>query len=168
MKEDLSFKVNVDKESFVFPSDQMDQSQIHQLDHQHFQLRVAHSHYNAKLVSLQIDKGIVCLQVGRKKKVIQIEEPLSRLIHQLGFNKSKSLYDDALLAPMPGLVLDIRVHPGQSINKGDHLITLEAMKMENILRSQHSGIVKEIKIKVSEKVEKNQTLILFELPENGI
>lgn len=168
MKKHLSFKVNVDKDSFVFHSDQMDQSQIHQMDLQQYQLRVANAHYNAKLLSLKLDEGIVCLHVGRKKKVIQIEEPLSQLIQQLGFNKSKSLYDDALIAPMPGLVLDIRVRPGQKINKGDHLITLEAMKMENILRSQHSGVIKEIKIKVSEKVEKNQTMILFELPEDGI
>lgn len=166
MKDHLPFKVHCNQESFTFPSDQLTQCELHQLSPDQYQLRIGHLHYNAQLIDIQEETGIIQIKVGRKKKVIQIESPLTQLITQLGFNKSKSLYGDALLAPMPGLVLDILVAKGQSVNKGDHLITLEAMKMENILRSQHSGIIKEIKIIVSDKVEKNQTLILFESPDD--
>lgn len=168
MKEYSNFKVLCDKETHYFNADVLQQSEMHQLSGDLYQLRIGHSHYNARLLDIQLETGIICLKVGRKKKVIQIENHLSQLINRLGFNKSKSLYGDALLAPMPGLVLDVVVKPGQQVNKGDHLITLEAMKMENILRSQHAGVIKEIKINISDKVEKNQTLILFESPENEL
>jgi biotin carboxyl carrier protein len=67
-----------------------------------------------------------------------------------------------LKAPMPGLVLKIEVEPGQHIKKGDGLVIVEAMKMENELKAAASGVVKEIKIKPRQSVEKNQILIIFE------
>ena len=64
-------------------------------------------------------------------------------------------------APMPGLILDIKVRPGQEVKKGDPILILEAMKMENILKSPGDGVVKEIKVQTRQNVEKNQVLILF-------
>ena len=64
-------------------------------------------------------------------------------------------------APMPGLILEIKVQPGQEVKKGDPIMILEAMKMENILKSPGDGIVREIKVVEKQNVEKNQILILF-------
>jgi len=66
---------------------------------------------------------------------------------------------DHVKAPMPGLVLDILVEVGQTINKGDNLLVLEAMKMENIIKASGTGIVKNIKVNKKDAVEKNQLLI---------
>ena len=63
---------------------------------------------------------------------------------------------------MPGLVLSIMVRVGDSVKKGQGLMVLEAMKMENIIKSPSDGIVKSIYIKKSDAVEKNQVLIKFE------
>ena len=68
----------------------------------------------------------------------------------------------ALKAPMPGLVLQIEVAVGQHFKKGDGLAIIEAMKMENELKAHSSGIVREIRVKPGEPVEKNQVLIIFE------
>ncbi|HNM32873.1 MAG TPA: biotin/lipoyl-binding protein, partial [Chitinophagales bacterium] len=65
-------------------------------------------------------------------------------------------------APMPGLVLDILVEAGQAVNKGDNLIILEAMKMENIIKASGSGTVKSIHVQKKDAVEKNQLLIEME------
>jgi biotin carboxyl carrier protein len=62
-------------------------------------------------------------------------------------------------APMPGLVLKIMVEPGQPISKGDALVILEAMKMENILKAPSDGIVKKILVTKGDKVEKNQIMV---------
>ena len=64
-------------------------------------------------------------------------------------------------APMPGLILDIKVEVGQEVKKGDPILILEAMKMENILKSPGDGIVKAIKVKVKDNVEKGQLLLEF-------
>jgi biotin carboxyl carrier protein len=67
-----------------------------------------------------------------------------------------------LKAPMPGLVLKVEVRIGQHVKKGDGLIIVEAMKMENELKAHSPATVKEIKVRSGEAVEKNQVLIVFE------
>jgi biotin carboxyl carrier protein len=63
---------------------------------------------------------------------------------------------------MPGMVLKILVVPGQQINKGDGLVILEAMKMENILKAASPAIVKAIKVNERTAVEKGTVLIELE------
>ena len=64
-------------------------------------------------------------------------------------------------APMPGLIIDLKVKIGDSVKTGDQLLILEAMKMENILKAQGEGIVKNVKVKKGDSVEKGQVLIEF-------
>jgi biotin carboxyl carrier protein len=63
---------------------------------------------------------------------------------------------------MPGMVLDVKVTEGDAVKKGDALLVLEAMKMENIIRSTGAGVVKKIHVKKGVAVEKSQVLIRFE------
>ena len=65
-------------------------------------------------------------------------------------------------APMPGLVLDIMIKPGQTIEKGTPLLILEAMKMENVLKSEGDGVVKSIEVIKTQAVDKGQILIEME------
>ncbi len=65
-------------------------------------------------------------------------------------------------APMPALVVGIEVKVGDSVEEGQGLIVLEAMKMENELRSHRAGVVKEIRAVKGKTVEKNDLLIVLE------
>jgi biotin carboxyl carrier protein len=67
-----------------------------------------------------------------------------------------------LKAPMPGRVVGLSIQVGQEINVGDPLLTLEAMKMENVLKAEGTGVVKEIKVNTQDVVEKGAVLIEFE------
>ena len=64
-----------------------------------------------------------------------------------------------LKAPMPGLVVAVPVTEGQEVKKGQVLIILESMKMQNELKSPRDGIVDRIKVKAGESVEQKQTLL---------
>jgi biotin carboxyl carrier protein len=66
-----------------------------------------------------------------------------------------------LKAPMPGLVLRTFIKEGDAIGKGDNVLILEAMKMENIIKAPADAVVKTVKINPGEKVEKGQVLITF-------
>jgi len=68
----------------------------------------------------------------------------------------------SLKAPMPGLVIKVEVKVGQHVKRGDGLVIVEAMKMENELKAHAPAIIKEIKVQAGQAVEKNQILILFE------
>ena len=63
---------------------------------------------------------------------------------------------------MPGLILEILVTKSVTVKKGDPIIILEAMKMENILTSPIDGVIKNIEVKAQQTVEKNNVLISFE------
>jgi biotin carboxyl carrier protein len=64
-----------------------------------------------------------------------------------------------LKAPMPGLVVAIPVEEGQEIKKGQVLLILESMKMQNELKSPRDGIINRIKVKAGESVEQKQVLL---------
>jgi biotin carboxyl carrier protein len=64
-----------------------------------------------------------------------------------------------LKAPMPGLVVSIPVDEGQEVKKGEVLLILESMKMQNELKSPRDGTVHRIRIKPGESVEQRQTLL---------
>ncbi|MCL4128829.1 UNVERIFIED_CONTAM: hypothetical protein GTU68_035446 [Idotea baltica] len=63
---------------------------------------------------------------------------------------------------MPGLIIDILVSEGQTVEKGTPLAVLSAMKMENVLLSEGEGIVKSVKVKKDDAVEKGQMIIEME------
>jgi biotin carboxyl carrier protein len=64
-----------------------------------------------------------------------------------------------LKAPMPGLVVAVPVSDGQEVKKGDVLLILESMKMQNELKAPRDGKVSRIKVKAGESVEQKQALL---------
>ncbi len=67
-----------------------------------------------------------------------------------------------LLSPMPGLLVDLAVQPGQKVLAGERLAVIEAMKMENILTATQDGTVKELLAKKGESLAVDQPILGFE------
>jgi biotin carboxyl carrier protein len=63
---------------------------------------------------------------------------------------------------MPGRIVNIAVSVGQELNPGDEILSLEAMKMENVLKAEGVGIVKAIMVKSDQVVDKGSVMIEFE------
>lgn len=114
--------------------------------------------YDIKVLKKDENSGKQTLKVNGFTMEVEPKTELDMLINQLGFNQAKKVLLKEILAPMPGLVLDILVEEGQEINTGDNLFKLEAMKMENIIKAGGSGVITEICVKKGEKVEKGSVL----------
>jgi propionyl-CoA carboxylase alpha chain len=67
-----------------------------------------------------------------------------------------------LLSPMPGLLVDVAVTPGQKVLAGEKLAVIEAMKMENILLATQDGVVREVMAKKGESLAVDQVIITFQ------
>ncbi len=102
------------------------------------------------------------LKINSRKYKVQLQDRLDLLLKKMGINNTNSSGVSQVKAPMPGLILDIVASVGSEVVKGDKLIVLEAMKMENIIKSPIDGKIKEIKVTRGESVEKNHLLIEFE------
>jgi len=64
-----------------------------------------------------------------------------------------------LRAPMPGLIVTVLVEEGQTVKKGQVLLILESMKMQNELKAPRDGTIGRVRVKASESVEQKQTLL---------
>ena len=67
-----------------------------------------------------------------------------------------------LLCPMPGLIVKISVEEGQEVQEGQALATVEAMKMENILKAEKKGVVKKINAQPGASLRVDDVIMEFE------
>lgn len=104
---------------------------------------------------------IITLSIDGIKTDITLTTKLDLLLEKMGINLHAAQKLTTLKSPMPGLVLDIFIAEGDEVKAGDKLMILEAMKMENVIKSSGEGKVKNILINKGVAVEKNQALIEF-------
>lgn len=117
--------------------------------------------YNVEVVSFDKTSKAAQIRVNNNIYSITAKDQFDLLLDKMGLTGLASAKISELKAPMPGLVLKVFVEEGAAIQKGDSLFILEAMKMENIIKSPVDTVVKSIKIKPGDKVEKGQILLQF-------
>ena len=120
-----------------------------------------HASYNVEVIKADAAEKSFLVSVNGNKYQLQVKDKFDELLKSLGFDDLNAKKVNEIKAPMPGLVLDVRVAEGDSVKKGDPILVLEAMKMENIIKSPTDGIIKKINVKKGLAVEKNQVLINF-------
>jgi biotin carboxyl carrier protein len=117
--------------------------------------------YSAELLEVDATAKQVRLKLNGQHFELQAKDRFDLLLDKLGMSQAASNKVNEVKAPMPGLIVDIRVAPGQTVQKGDALLVLEAMKMENILKSPGDGVVSAIKVSLRDNVNKGQVLVQF-------
>ncbi|MCD8071970.1 MAG: biotin/lipoyl-binding protein [Alistipes sp.] len=65
-------------------------------------------------------------------------------------------------SPLPGVILELKVNVGDTVKEGQHLLVLEAMKMENNIDSDRSGVVKSINVTKGDSVLEGDLLLTIE------
>ena len=90
---------------------------------------------------------------------ILVEDEREKRLHSAGGGRVAETGEFLLKAPMPGLVVAIHVSEGQAVQKGQVLLILESMKMQNELKSPRDGTLGRVRVRVGETVEQKQTLL---------
>ena len=117
--------------------------------------------YAVELVEVDHEAKTITLKVNGQQVTATIKTETDLLLEKLGMNTGAKAGNLVIKAPMPGLVLKVLVEPGQSVSKGEPVLVLEAMKMENVLKAPADAVVKEVKVTPGVKVDKNQVLLSF-------
>ncbi len=97
---------------------------------------------------------------GQRIEAMVMSARASELLRVMPF-KAPADMSKFLLSPMPGLLVDVVVKPGQTVQAGERLAVIEAMKMENILTASQEGVVKEVMAAKGESLAVDQPILSF-------
>jgi biotin carboxyl carrier protein len=131
-------------------------------DHQFFTLTYKGQKFFGELLEDKTEENYLKIKINQRVFEVKKKGELDDLISALGLDVPKVRKLKELLAPMPGRIVQVAVHVGQELNVGDELLSLEAMKMENVLKAEGIGVVKAILVESNQVVDKGTVLIEFE------
>ena len=115
--------------------------------------------YKAYVAKADLSNQSLEIIVDQNSYTLTIADRFDEIMKVLGLEKKAAGRDNVIKAPMPGLVLEIPVKVNQKVNPNDTVMILEAMKMENNIKSPIEATIKECLVKKGSTVEKNQVLI---------
>lgn len=131
-------------------------------DHRFFELKFDGKKYHGELVADHSETGQLTIRINHRTFQVKKGHPLDSLIASLGLDQPKLRKLKEMQAPMPGRVTAIHVEVGQEVEPGAPLLSLEAMKMENVLKAEGVGVVSAIVVQDGDVVDKGAILIHFE------
>ena len=113
---------------------------------------------------LKIDLADKTISIRSSHRTFDLvfKDELDLVLDKMGIKRSSELISKNVKAPMPGKVLEVLAKVGDKLLKGDNILILEAMKMENVIKAEMDCTIKKINISKLENVEKNQVLIELE------
>jgi len=126
-----------------------------------FNIIINNRSYNAEILQHNSHEKTFVIRVNNNTYSLELRDKYDELLKALGMDNQSSGKATDLKAPMPGLVVEVAVSEGQEVKKGDKLVVLEAMKMENILKATADAVVKKVNTVKGNTVEKNEILIVF-------
>jgi biotin carboxyl carrier protein len=127
-----------------------------------------------KVVINQIEDGVADVEVNgvpyqvelkqQEKPVISIPRPESAPATPLAQPQRPAASGSAaaLRSPLPGTIIDICCKAGDAVNKGQKILVLEAMKMENVINADRDGVIKEVKVNKGDVVLEGADLLIIE------
>lgn len=116
-------------------------------------MKLVASHRNNKKYELEINNRIY---------YVKLENDLDQMINSMGLKGKRTHSVSELKSPMPGLVFKILKTEGDEVHAGETILILEAMKMENSIKSPGDGRIKSIPVKEGQAIEKGGVLVQFE------
>jgi propionyl-CoA carboxylase alpha chain len=123
----------------------------------------AHGTCNGKPFVAQLERHGLWIRVdhnGRRIDAQLMSARAAELLAKMPFKAPPDL-SKFLLSPMPGLLVDVAVQPGQSVQAGERLAVIEAMKMENVLTAERDGTVKEVLAGKGDSLAVDQPIMSF-------
>lgn len=135
-------------------------AEISKITNNAFVIRTGNSVYEITSNKLSTDRFGIIIDASYFDATVRTQ--LQESANEFQKNKSKLKHHSDVKAPMPGLLLKLKKNIGDEVSLGESLFILEAMKMENELRSPASGIVKKIFYKEGQSVEKDSVILTIE------
>jgi biotin carboxyl carrier protein len=157
------FEISRTKDSWIVngQATHIDIQKVPGSDNRHFHIIKDGKSFAAELIHWVPSEKKMKVKIRSTVYELSIQDETDRLLKQLGFSTTTEKKLNEMKAPMPGLVLKVLVNEGDTIQKGDPIIVLESMKMENILKASGGGTVSKIVVSPGMTVEKGDPMVKF-------
>jgi biotin carboxyl carrier protein len=157
----MNYQVNIEDNTFELTKEQLKRFDLVQ-NGENIHVLQNNTAFNVKVIATNFNEKTLTLEVNGNKYDVNIEDEYDMLVKKMGLSAFVVQKMTNVKAPMPGLVVEVLVEPGQVVEKGSQLLILEAMKMENVLKAEGEGVVKSIEVAKGAAVDKGQILIEME------
>jgi biotin carboxyl carrier protein len=157
--EDISAKVN---DRFEFTKEDIDQLDFTPIDDRNFHILANGKSYRAELVSRNFQRKRFTIKINGSKYEINLADAYDQMVDRLGLGAINTTMVADIMAPMPGLVLQVMAKEGESVITGQPILILEAMKMENVIKASADGTIAKITVAKGAAVDKGQLLVKME------
>lgn len=158
----MKYTVQIGAADFKISDSEIGNLDAYSLTPDHLNIISENKNYDVKLEQLDLIDRTMTVNVNGVSYDLEIKDKYDELLHEMGLDVVPEVKMTDVRAPMPGLVLKVMVKVGEAIQKGDQLVILEAMKMENVLQAEGDGVVKSIEVSQGDAVDKTQVLIEME------
>jgi biotin carboxyl carrier protein len=130
-----------------------------QIANNRYHILLNNKSYTVETVGFDQEQKTGKILVNNRLYEVKLKDETDLLLEKYGVETQGKKTINEIKSPMPGLVIKVIVEPGNAIDKGQPLLVLESMKMENVIKAQGNGIIDTVHCKVGDTVEKNQLLI---------
>ena len=128
-----------------------------------FDVRMGLRNLRVELVDGPDTQGHVLVRVNGVERQLQVLDRQMLLLESMGMSNAEVGLEMEVLAPMPGKVLSVEVSENETVEEGQALLVLEAMKMENVIRAPRAGTIASIAVDAGVAVEKGMALVTYEM-----
>lgn len=159
--ESQTFDLHYASDQYHIQGQQLDPV-ITQVGEFEWQISLNGNSYTVFLHKVDRENKTVRLTINGKSIEVGIRSRAAKLLQELGIADKFQKKTDSVKAPMPGLIHSVSTTVGAAVKKGEPLLILEAMKMENIIKSPEDGVISRIHVAEKDSVNKNALLVSFE------
>lgn len=156
-----TYKIDLNKGETYINAEKM-QADVHKENAYLQHVLADNTSFKVAIHKIDKENKEVILTVNGKKVSVALRSQTEMLLASLGLNTMLAAKLDAIKAPMPGLIQSILVTEGQTVQKGEPLLILEAMKMENVIKAPANATIGKILVAAKNTVEKGAVMMRFE------
>jgi biotin carboxyl carrier protein len=154
-----NYVVDVDRPTEVTVDGRDHQVDLRSIDGVHLYSLIVDDH--SYELHVERIKGVYYVQLGGDRFAVDVEQERLKKLRAMGGTRHQEHGAAAVSAPMPGLVVRVFVEPGQPVAAGQSLVILEAMKMENEIRSPKTGVIESVAVASGDTVNKDDPLMVI-------
>lgn len=156
------FTVHIDDASFELNRIAIEALDLHRISSNHFHVLQNNQAFDVEVLEMNVLTKKATISVNGNRYDLKIDDAYDSMVEKMGLLANTAQKMSSIKAPMPGLIIDVMVEPGDEIEEGTPLLVLSAMKMENVILAEGEGVVKSVEVKKDDAVDKGQLIIEME------